>query len=82
MGAYDLYIEVTNPDVEPSDGLLFGVFPPSLPSEGPTPWFIPSGDSGGDYPPFCGTPPGPGGGQVLMPSLDTPPGHNDPLDCW
>jgi hypothetical protein len=40
-----------------SDGdILSGVTPMSLLYEGPTSWFLPSSDLGGD-PLFCGTPP-------------------------
>jgi hypothetical protein len=52
-----------------SDGdILSGLNPMTLPLiyEGPPPWDIPSTGLGGDNPGFCGTPPGP----------------NDPLDCW
>jgi hypothetical protein len=63
--------------------MLSGVPPMSHLFEGPTPWFMPSSDPGGGEPPFCGTPPGPSGGPVIMPYIvETPPGPNDPLDCW
>ncbi|MEE1611103.1 hypothetical protein [Microvirga sp. CF3016] len=73
-----------HPTYDPGDGgILPGVDPTTLLFEGPTPWFIPSNEPEGDYPPFCGTPPGPiGDPGGIPPFCGTPPGPSDPLDCW
>jgi hypothetical protein len=63
-------------------GPLYGGNPLSHLLEDLSSWF-PSDDGYGGEPPFCGTPPGMGGGPVIMPAyVEVPPGPNDPLDCW
>jgi len=43
----------------------------------------PNGGPGGGEPPFCGTPPGSGGGPVIMPAYgEAPLGPIEPLESW